>query len=289
MTPDKTMTIDDAAALVESGMTIGLGGWGSRRKPMALIRALLRSDVKDLTVVTFGGPDVGLLVDAGKVARLVYGFISLDSIPLDPLFTAARERGDVEISEYDEGMYVAGLRAAVERVDFLPTRAGLGSDVLAANPDLKLVPSPYSDESYVAAPALNLDLALVHVNRADPAGNGQFLGADPYFDDLLAMAAERTIVSAEQVVPTEALTADASFHTLLIPRMYVHAVVEAPRGAHFTDCTPDYPRDEAFQRLYAKSAKDPALWQSFKDEFLSGDESAYHEAVARFHSEEEVR
>jgi len=284
--PDKTMTIDEAMGLIESGMTIGLGGWGSRRKPMALVRALLRTDVKDLTVVTFGGPDVGLLVEAGKVSRLVYGFVSLDSIPLDPLFTAARERGAIAISEYDEGMYVAGLRAAVERVDFLPTRAGLGSDVLAANPELELVSSPYSDESYVAAPALNLDLALVHVNRADAAGNAQFLGPDPYFDDLLAMAAKRTIVSAEQIVPTPELTAEASFHTLLIPRMYVHAVVEAPRGAHFTDCQPDYPRDEAFQRHYVASAKDPERWQTFKSEFLSGDEEAYHEAVARFHTQE---
>src|SRR5699024_3740051 len=232
--------------LVESGMTIGLGGWGSRRKTMALIGALLRTAVTDLTVVSFGGPDVGLLVEAGKVSRAIYGFISLDSIPLDPLFTAARERGEIEAHDYDEGMYVAGLRAAVQRIDFLPTRAGLGSDVLAANPELKLVESPYSDESYVAAPALNLDLARVHVNRADKSGNAQFLGPDPYFDDLLAMAATRTIISTEKIIPTESLPDEGSFHTLLIPRMYVDAVVETPRGAHFTDCAPDYSRDEVF-------------------------------------------
>lgn len=287
--PDKTMSIDEAVGLIESGMTVGLGGWGSRRKPMALVRALLRSDVTDLTVVSFGGPDVGLLVAAGKVSRAIYGFISLDSIPLDPLFTAARERGEIEAHDYDEGMYVAGLRAAVQRVDFMPTRAGLGSDVLAANPELRLVASPYSDESYVAAPALNLDVALVHMNRADASGNAQYLGPDPYFDDLLAMAADRTIVSTERIVPTEALLDEGTFHTLLIPRMYVDAVVETPRGAHFTDCTPDYPRDEAFQRHYAASAKDPEQWEAFTREFLSGDEAAYHRAVAAFHAQQEEK
>lgn len=284
--PDKLMTIDEAVAQIESGMTIGIGGWGSRRKPMALVRALLRTDVRDLTVVAFGGPDVGLLAAAGRIRRLVYGFVSLDSIPLDPLFTQARERGELEIEEYDEGMFVAGLRAAAQRLDFLPTRAGLGSDVLPANPRLKTVASPYSDDEYVAMPALPLDLALVHMNRADAAGNAQFLGPDPYFDDLFAMAAQRTIVSTEKVVPTRGLLDEASFHTLLFSRMYVHGVVETPRGAHFTTCEPDYGRDEIFQRHYATAAKDAEAWAGFSEMFLGGDEAAYHEAVARFHTTE---
>jgi len=269
---------------IESGMTVGIGGWGSRRKPMSLVRALLRSDVTDLTVVAFGGPDVGLLVDAGKVKKLIYGFVSLDSIPLDPLFTAARERGEIEVEEYDEGMFVTGLRAAGARLSFLPTRAGLGSDVMATNPHLTTIASPYSDDVYVAMRALPLDVALVHVNRADAAGNAQFLGPDPYFDDLFAMAATRTFVSTERVVPTENLLDEGSFHTLLFSRMYVTGVIESPHGAHFTTCEPDYERDEAFQRHYVAAAKDPALWQSFVAEFLGGDEAAYHEAVARFHT-----
>lgn len=282
--PDKLMSIDEAAATVHSGMTVGIGGWGSRRKPMALVRALLRSDVTDLTVVTLGGPDVGLLAAAGKIRRLVYGFVSLDSVPLDPQFTRAREQGALEVEEYDEGMFVAGLRAAATRVDFLPIRAGLGSDVLRANPHLKTIASPYSDEEYVAMKALPLDVALVHMNRADAGGNAQFLGPDPYFDDLYAMAAERTIVSAEKVVETGSLLDEASFHTLLFSRMYVSGVVEAPQGAHFTSCEPDYDRDEAFQRHYVASAKNPEAWPEFARTFLETDEAGYHAAVARFHA-----
>lgn len=286
--PDKLTSLDEAVASIESGMTIGIGGWGSRRKPMALVRALLRSDVTDLTVVAFGGPDVGLLAQAGKIKKLIYGFVTLDSLPLDPLFTAARERGgEFEIEEHDEGMFVAGLRAAGARIDFLPTRAGLGSDVLPASPRIKTVASPYSDDVYVAVPALNLDVALVHVNRADEGGNGQFLGPDPYFDDLMTMAAKRSIVSAEKIVPTAELLTEGSFHTLLINRMYVDQVVEAPNGAHFTSCEPDYPRDEAFQRQYVAAAKHPETWKAFVANYLTTDEAGYHAAVARFHAEQD--
>ena len=88
---DKTTTLDAAVAEIESGMTIGIGGWGSRRKPMAFVRALLRTDVTDLTVVTYGGPDLGLLCAAGKVKRVYYGFVSLDSPPFyDPWFARRR-------------------------------------------------------------------------------------------------------------------------------------------------------------------------------------------------------
>lgn len=279
---DKTMSLDEAVASIESGMTVGIGGWGSRRKPMALVRALLRTEVTDLTIVAFGGPDVGLLVEAGKARKVVYGFVSLDSIPLDPLFTRARERGGLEVEEYDEGMFVTGLRAAAARLSFLPTRAGLGSDVLAANPSLRMVASPYDDEEYVAMKALPLDVALLHANRSDSAGNAQFLGPDPYFDDLFAMAATRTFLSAERVIPTERLLDEGSFHTLMFSRMYVTGVIEASGGAHFTACEPDYDRDEAFQRHYAESARDDAAWLEFSREFLGGDEADYRDAVARF-------
>lgn len=284
---DKTMELEEFASTIESGMTIGIGGWGSRRKPMALVRALLRTDVKDLTVVTFGGPDVGLLCAAGKVRKLVYGFVSLDSIALDPQFRAARESGTIETAEYDEGMFVTGLRAAASRLSFLPTRAGLGSDVLAMNPDLVTIQSPYADESYVAMKALNLDVALVHVNRADRAGNAQYLGPDPYFDDLYAMAADRTYVSTERIVEPADLLNEGSHHTLLFSRMFVNGVIETPRGAHFTTCEPDYGRDEAFQRHYAAAAASPEAWQTFTDTYLSGDEAAYLAAVDAFHTETE--
>ena len=122
---DKRMTIDEVVAELEDGITLGIGGWGPRRKPMALVRAILRSDLKDLTLVSWGGADVGLLVRAGKVRKLVYAFVSLDSVPLEPNFQRARQEGTIpEVVELDEGMFQTGLRAAAQRLPFLPMRAG---------------------------------------------------------------------------------------------------------------------------------------------------------------------
>ncbi len=285
---DKRMTIDEVVDQLEDGMTVGIGGWGPRRKPMALVRALYRSDLKDLTLVSWGGADVGLLTRAGKVRRLVYAFVSLDSIPLEPNFQRARQEGTVpEVVELDEGMFQTGLRAAAQRLPFLPMRAGLGSDVMVNNPWLRTVTSPYDDaETFVAVPALRLDVALVHLNRADCHGNATYLGPDPYFDDLFAMAADRTYLSVEQVIDTAGLTLDTPVQRLLLSRMHVDGVVETPNGAHFTTCTPDYERDEAFQKAYAGAASGgDAAWQAFHDRFLAGDEEAYQAAVRAFHEE----
>nr|WP_257957220.1 CoA-transferase [Nocardioides sp. B-3] len=281
------MTIDEVVGRLRSGMTIGIGGWGPRRKPMALVRAILRSDLTDLTIVSWGGADVGLLADAGKIKRLVYAFVSLDSIPIEPLFAKARRDATIpEICEWDEGMFFTGLKAASERLPFLPMRAGLGSDVLVNNPSIRTIRSPYADGgTFVAVPALKLDAALVHLNRADVHGNATYLGPDPFFDDLFAMAADEVFVSCEQIVDTAGLTVDTPVQRLLLSRMMVTGVVETPNGAHFTNCTPDYERDEKFQRHYATSAADPDAWTGFKERFLSGDEAAYQAAVAAFGEE----
>jgi glutaconate CoA-transferase subunit A len=273
------MTEDEVVNRLEPGMTIGIGGWGSRRKPMSLVRAILRSGLTDLTVVSYGGPDVGLLCAAGKVRKLIFGFVSLDSIPLDPHFRAARQQGRIEVAEYDEGMIQLGLYAAATRVPFLPTRVGLGSLVADTNPDLKMVTDPYGGEELIAMPALKLDAALVHMNTADERGNAQFLGPDPYFDDLYCAAADAAYVSCERIVPTAELTKNNHPATVRISRMLVAGVVEAPHGAHFTSCVPDYDRDEAFQRRYVESAADPDKWKTFQREFLDVDEADYQKAV----------
>jgi glutaconate CoA-transferase, subunit A len=280
------MAPEEVVAELRDGMTIGIGGWGSRRKPMALVRAILRSPLKNLTIVCYAGPDAGLLVASGQAKRIVTGFASLDSIALEPHFRRARQDAAVELTELDEGMLHWGLLAAAHRLPFLPIRAGLRSGVLEVNPELRTIRSPYGDpfgigEELVAMPALRLDAALVHMNRADAAGNGQYLGPDPYFDDLFCLAAERAYVSCEQIVPSGDF-ASAPPQSLLLNRAMVHAVAETPNGAHFTSCVPDYGRDEAFQAHYARAAADPEEWQRFTARYLEGDEVAYQQAVQEF-------
>ena len=135
---NKQMTSAEAVAQIENGMTIGIGGWGPRRKPMALVREILRSDLKDLTIVSYGGADVGMLCAAGKVKKVVFAFVSLDFIPLEPYFRKARQSGSIEVMEIDEGMMLLGLRAASWGVPFIPTEVGLGTDIIAKNPNIKV-------------------------------------------------------------------------------------------------------------------------------------------------------
>jgi glutaconate CoA-transferase, subunit A len=184
------------------------------------------------------------------------------------------------VQEWDEGMVQWGLYAASLRLPFLPTRAGLGSDVVTYDPSLKTVADPYGGEELLPVPALHLDAALVHLNVADARGNAAFHGPDLYFDDLFCQAAEKAYLSCERIV--EDL---GELTRRRIARWMVAGVIEAPGGAHFTSCVPDYDRDEAFQKEYATAAKDPDLWAAFEQRFLSGDEAAYQQAVKDFHAE----
>jgi glutaconate CoA-transferase subunit A len=280
LTPDKRVTVDEIVGELRDGMTVGIGGWGSRRKPMAVVRAILRSPVTDLTLVAYGGPEIGLLCAAGKVRKVVYSFVSLDSIALEPHFRAARQSGRVEAMELDEGMFLLGLQAAAWRLPFLPTRAGLGSDVLRLGADIRTVRSPYDDgEELVAMPALPLDVALVHMNRGDRGGTGQYLGIDPYFDDLFCLAAKRRFLSVERMVETDDFLSEGPVQSVRINRLMTDGVVETPGGAHFTACPPDYQRDEAFQREYAASAKTPDAWDAFRAKYLDVSEAEYQKAV----------
>jgi acyl CoA:acetate/3-ketoacid CoA transferase alpha subunit len=194
----------------------------------------------------------------------------------------------VEARELDEGMFYLALLAASQRVPFLPTRSGLGSDVPVLAPDLRTVVSPYDDgEELIAVPAQHLDAAIVHVNRADARGSGQILGPDPFFDELFLGAAERRFVTTERIVATDALADEGPVQTLCISRLLTNAVVETPHGAHFTACVPDYGRDETFQKAYVAAAADPDGWRAFATRYLEVDEAGYQ--AARTEDAEEAR
>jgi glutaconate CoA-transferase subunit A len=194
----------------------------------------------------------------------VPGTTNKNSPVLEPHFRKARQAGAIEDEPYDEGMVLLGLQAAAWRVPFLPTRVGLGSDLLRDNPRLKMVTSPYDDgDELIAMPALPLDAALVHMNRADRRGNAVYLGPDPYFDDLMLSAAEQGFVSTERVVETRELLDEAPLQALRVNRAFVTGVVEVPGGAAPTSCEPDYERDEALHAQYLAAAKSEEAWETF--------------------------
>ena len=250
-------------------MTIGIGGWGSRRKPMTLLKALLRTDVDDLTVVSYGGPDVGILCAAGRVRKVVFAFVSLDSIPLEPHFRAARESGAIEVEEYDEGMFLLGLQAAAWNVPFLPTRVGLGSDLFRVNHRLKTVRSPYpsvrrrvrgaggharpASGRLAAAPEPGRRAGQRPVPRPGPLhGRPVRLGRGEDVPLLREGRAHRR--------------ADALPHAAHQPPAGRRRR-RGPGGAGFTSCQPDYERDEERQKAYAVTSRDPDAWTAWLDEW----------------------
>lgn len=276
---DKRMGAAEAVAQIKSGMTIGIGGWGPRRKPMALVRELLRSDAKDLTVVSYGGADVGMLCAAGKVKKLVFAFVSLDFIPLEPYFRAARQSGAIEVMEIDEGLLMLGLKAASMRVPYIPTRVGLGTDVLKHNPGLKLVGSPYDQKDWLAMPALPLDVALLHVDRADARGVCQVKGPDLYMDDLFARAAAKTIVSCDELVDSSHFSQGDEARYVHWERSQTAGVVHLPCGAHPSSCAPLYGFDVKHFKDYAASAREEGGWAQYYQHFVACGEAAYLERV----------
>lgn len=276
----KVCTIDEIVGDLHSGMTLGIGGWATRRKPMALIRAIARSDLKDLTIVSYGGPDVGLLAATGKIAKLVFAFVSLDQIPLEPHFRAARQAGAFDVLELDEGLLHWGLRAAAMRLPFLPTRVGLGTSLIDQPELSQRVVSPFADgEALVAMPALRLDAALIHVHRSDARGNTLTLSPDPFFDELFARAADRVYATAERIVDTAALDMRVNSRFNLVERAVVTAVAEAPMGAHPTSAAPDYELDGAHLKTYAAGAASAGAWADYRARFVEVDDAAYLAAI----------
>jgi glutaconate CoA-transferase subunit A len=278
VTLDKRMSAADVVAQLSDGMTIGIGGWATRRKPMALVREIARSNLKDLTIVAgYGGPDIGLLAAAGKIKKLVFAFCTLDQIALDPHFRATRQAGAYEVLELDEGMFQWGLRAASMGLPFLPSRAGVGTDIITQSAfEFKTVKSPYEDgEELVAMPAIHVDVALIHSHRSDERGNILTLSDDPLFDELLVRASGKTFVSVEKVVSTAELNMRENGRFNLVDRCYINGVVELPYGAHPTSANPDYQLDLKHIKTYCESAASPEAWAEYRDQYVNVDQETY--------------
>jgi len=279
---DKRMTVDDIVDQLSDGMTIGVGGWATRRKPMALIRAIARSGLKDLTLVAgYGGPDIGMLAATGKIRKLVFAFASLDHYPLEPHFRAARQAGAFEVLELDEGMFHWGLRAGAMKLPFLPTRVGIGTDIINQSGfDFKMVKSPYGDgEELVAMPAITPDVALIHAHRSDARGDLLTLSLDPMFDELLVRASDKTFATVEKIVPTAELDMRNNTRFNLVERAMITGVAEVPFGAHPTSGAPDYQIDLKHLKAYVDSAASPEAWAEYKAKYVDLNQDDYVAAV----------
>lgn len=233
------LSLGDAAALVQDGQTLALGGFTVYRRPVAFVRELLRRDPrpKDLTLLCFtAGIESDLLVGAGCVKMVRSVYFGLESFGFAPMFTAKANRGEIDILEETESSIAMGLRAQTAGVGFMPSTAWIGTDLPKLRPDVKLITDPYTGEQLMAFPAIPCDVAVLHGLAGDDDGS-ILLNNNLGIDLELLEVSPTVITTVERRVERLERTTDG----LLIPAPGATHIALAPRGAYPTSCFPDYP------------------------------------------------
>ena len=236
---DIYVPLEEAAAVVNDGDTLALGGMTLYRRPIGFVKALLaqRNPPRDLTLLSFtGGMESDLLVGAGCVKRVRSAYFGLEAFGLAPMFTQFAQSQRIEVIEETEASIVMGIRAQIAGVGFLPSKAWVGTDLPSLRPDVNMVIDPYSGEELVAFPAIPCDVAVIHGLAGDRAGN-VMINNNLGIDVELVYVADTVIATVERVVDRLERSTDG----LIIPRPGCDMVVELPGGAAPTSCYPLYP------------------------------------------------
>lgn len=251
----KIMSLKEAAALVQDGSLVALGGTLMHRSPLAFARELARQGKRNLELVKAGGAyDIDLLCAADCVAAVHAGFVGFEAeFGLAPNYRKAVEEGRVRPCENACYTIMAGLRAAAYGIPFQPIAGMFGSD-LPETRGFKTVKDPYTGEEVVTIPRLKPDWAVLHVQEANAFGNARIFGS-PFEDILMSRAAKGVILTAERIVETEVLEAQPELTQ--IPDFLVVAVVEAKGGAWPGSCHPYYEIDSQAVWEYLDASSDP--------------------------------
>jgi glutaconate CoA-transferase subunit A len=270
---DKVRTIEEAAALVPDGATVAIGGLSMNSTPMAFVRELCRRQVRDLTLVPIvNGMAVDWLIAAGCVSKVVSGLVSFEGMGLAPMFRHAVQSKQIEIEEYSEHLLICRMQAAAYNLPFVPTRAGIGTDVLDLHPETtRLETDPATGTQYVACTPLPIDVGVVHAHGADSRGN---VRVDPkllWMDNEVVNASATTVATVEEILPERAFSAEP--HRTTYPRFVIDAVVEVPWGAYPTSCFPTYTNHEAFFADYQRAARNPDDFKAFLEDRVLGPET----------------
>ena len=265
---DKLMTEQDAIRqFVYDGCYIGTELYGTVRCPMSLVREVIRQGFKDLRVCGQGVLELDLWLGAGIVKKLDITYIGLEVYGIPPSLRRAVESGQVETCvEWSNAAISWRMKAAAMGIPFLPTRSMLGTDMLKYSA-AKVVEDPFTGIKVALLPALILDVALIHVHRADKYGNCQIDGISGFALEM-SRACKRLIISAEEIVPTEEIRKYPD--RTAIPYFLVDAVIHAPFGSYPGEMAYLYGRDEAGIKEWVEMSRTAEGAKEYLDRYVHG-------------------
>ncbi len=232
---ERVMSLEEAAGLVKEGDLIGLGGSTMSRTPLAMIWALIRAGAKGHTIARGISCQEGDLTFAsGLCNHVITSWMSHGlNWGVSKIMRNYTEQKRAVFEEWSHMAMGLRFRAGAMGLPFLPMRAMMGSDLMGRLPNVKTMECPFTGEKLVAVPALNPDIAFIHVQRCDAYGNAQMDGL-PFLDADLAMAANRVVMTTERIISNDQIRR-APDHTR-IPFFTVDAVVEVPFGCAPHEC-----------------------------------------------------
>jgi glutaconate CoA-transferase, subunit A len=280
----KIKTAAEVVASVPNGAHLALGGFAIARNPIAIVHELIRQQKRELILSQgVAGMDTDLLVGAGAAARLIIGGGSLDRFGALHCVNRARESGSVIAEDWTSLSICFRYLAGALGLSFIPIKSLLASEVLDrlerdAGDSVARISCPFTAENYIALKALIPDISFVHVQIADEEGNCRIAG--PRWDnEEQAKAAQRLIIVAEEIVPTDEIRREPE--RAIIPAHRVEAVVHQPYGAHPTSVFGCYDYDAAHLKLYVDHAKHPVKIGDYIDRYIRGskDHSDYLEKI----------
>ncbi len=230
-------SLEEAAKLVKDGDLVTTGGATFHRAPMEFVRELVRQERKNLNLVDREpSMDFDLLIGAGCVAKIRAGMLAFEVLGLAPNFRRKSEAREIITKEGACQPIIAGLRAAAMGLPSLPVKGMLGSDLLDISEVIggyKQVEDPFTGERMIAVRAIEPDVAVIHVQKADEYGNVRVEG--PVYEDVIKVkAAKMVVVTTEELIPNDEFRKMPEATT--IPHFLVDAVVETPKGAYPCSC-----------------------------------------------------
>lgn len=276
--PDKRRSMSDAIAEhVRDGMSVAIEGF-TAFICFAAGHEIIRQRRRDLTLIRMT-PDViyDQMIAAGVARKLVFSYMGNPGVgPLHAIRRAVEDAvpAPLELEEYSHYGMVARYLAGAARLPFYPLRSYAGSDLPEANTRIRFVESPYGDGPIAVVPPLHPDVAILHAQRADAAGDTQLWGLLGVQKEI-AFASRAVIVVVEEIVDEAVIRADPN--RTLIPGLIVDAVVEQPFGAHPSYVQGYYDRDNAFYLAWDKLSRDRQQTEAWLEEWVYGlpDHAAY--------------